>query len=242
MDVILIVVSLLSLVLAAVMSLIAWRMARDERLRSAARIAALSAEIRDEPAEIAVAPATSGADLFLNDRAAPASPAEMFSTTRARPENSRFGLVAVVAALVVGSAAALTILFGGSGSGVTEASAATELTASPSHAKARAPKALSPLQLVALGHERDRDGLTVRGVLRNPSTGAEVSHLTAVVLLFNGDGGYIASGRAAVQASTLEPGGETTFVVTVSGAPEVERYRVSFRTDGAVVPHVDQRS
>ena len=51
-----------------------------------------------------------------------------------------------------------------------------------------------------------------------------------------------ASGRAAVQAATLGPGGETTFVVTVSGAADVERYRVSFRTEHDVVPHVDMRS
>jgi hypothetical protein len=79
-------------------------------------------------------------------------------------------------------------------------------------------------------------------VLRNPAGGAELSRLSAVVLLFNRDGRYVATGRAPVQAATLVPGGETTFVVTVSGAPEVERYRVSFRTEQAVVPHIDRRS
>ena len=99
-----------------------------------------------------------------------------------------------------------------------------------------------PLQLIALGHEREADSLVVRGVLRNPSNGAEVDALTAVVMLFNHDGGLIGSGRAAVEASKLLPGGETAFVVTVPGAGNVERYRVSFRNNEHVVPHVDQRS
>jgi hypothetical protein len=84
--------------------------------------------------------------------------------------------------------------------------------------------------------------LTVRGVLRNPAGGTEIEQLTAVVLLFNREGGYIASGRAAVGTAKLSPGGETTFMVTIAGAPDVQRYRVSFRTARDVVPHVDVRS
>ena len=78
-------------------------------------------------------------------------------------------------------------------------------------------------------------------VLRNPASGKELGQLTAVVLLFNHDGGFVASGRAAVEAPKLEPGGETTFVITIPGAADVERYRVSFRIEDRVVPHVDVR-
>jgi hypothetical protein len=39
----------------------------------------------------------------------------------------------------------------------------------------------------------------------------------------------------------LAPGSETAFVVTVPHANEVGRYRVSFRSDDRVVPHVDRR-
>jgi hypothetical protein len=94
---------------------------------------------------------------------------------------------------------------------------------------------------MALGHERDADSLTVRGVLRNPANGKALGQLTAVVLLFNHDGGLVTSGRAAVQAPTLEPGAETTFVITIPGVADVGRYRVSFRTEDGVVPHVDRR-
>ena len=98
------------------------------------------------------------------------------------------------------------------------------------------------LELVALGHERENDRLVVRGVIRNPVGGSPVNQLTAVVMLFNRDGGYLASGRAEVQPAHLEPGGETTFLVTVPGASDVGRYRVSFRADNQVIPHVDIRS
>jgi hypothetical protein len=149
--------------------------------------------------------------------------------------------VASVVALVAAAATAATIYVGGDD--VTAFSAQNTAGYHPTaSSNSGTIGATVPLELVALGHQRDSNGLIVRGVLRNPSSGSEVSHLTAVVLLFNRDGGYIASGRAAVQTSTLGPGGETTFVVTVPGASDVERYRVSFRTERNVVPHVDLRS
>jgi hypothetical protein len=60
--------------------------------------------------------------------------------------------------------------------------------------------------------------------------------------MFNQNGAFVTSGRATVDASALEPGAEAPFVVTVPGAADVGRYRVSFRTDDHVVPHVDKRS
>ena len=85
------------------------------------------------------------------------------------------------------------------------------------------------LELVALTHDRDADRLVVRGIVRNPNAGADLTHLTAVVLLFDHDGVFVASGRAAVDAATLAPGMETPFAVAISGAGDVGRYRVSFR-------------
>jgi hypothetical protein len=98
-----------------------------------------------------------------------------------------------------------------------------------------------PLELLALGHDRTGDELTVRGVIRNPSSGVAVDRLTAVVFLFNRDGGFLTSGRASVESPALVPGGESRFVVSVPSAADVGRYRVSFRTDDRVVPHVDRR-
>ena len=99
----------------------------------------------------------------------------------------------------------------------------------------------APLELVALGHERDGNRLIVRGVVRNPSAGSAVEPLTAVVFVFNAEGGFVTSARAAVDANALRSAGETTFAVTVPDAASVSRYRVSFRSGDRIVPHVDRR-
>jgi hypothetical protein len=70
--------------------------------------------------------------------------------------------------------------------------------------------------------------------------------ITAVVTLFGSDGRLIASGRAPVDAPVDAPKAagrpESTFVVTVPGAADVERYRVSFKQGERTLPHVDARS
>jgi hypothetical protein len=62
-----------------------------------------------------------------------------------------------------------------------------------------------------------------------------------VVFVFTRDGAFVASGRAAVAAPALDPGAESTFVVSVPHANDVGRYRVSFRSGDRLVPHVDRR-
>ena len=237
MDITLAVITVLSLIVAVVMGVVSWRLVRDERTRSVARVAALAADIHDVPFV---------GDLFLRTEvdtvtAMPAL-AEMFASAQATPERSRLALAATIV-LAVGAVVSIAVRFGGFGASTSGRPIADGRAPVVTDHGAKAASAMAaPLELVALGHERDADGLIVRGVLRNPSSGSEVDALTAVVLLFNHDGGLVASGRAAVEAAKLEPGGETTFVVTVPGAAEVERYRVSFRSDNRVLPHVDHRS
>ena len=255
----LLIVTLTSMLLAAIMSVIAWRIAGDERRRSEARIAALSAEIHDVPsAPIAVfaqAGASRRADAGVHAEAPrpksvpailqahprwneeielrPAGHAPVSANLFAAPSasaGSRSVAVFAIGALVLCTAVASAILLGGRFSHAPR-------TTHPAVAVSEA----LPLELVALGHERVGDRLTVRGVLRNPPSGAERDRLTAVVLLFMPDGGFLTSGRATIESPALRPGGESTFIVTVPGASEVGRYRVSFRTDDRIVPHVDRR-
>ena len=144
--------------------------------------------------------------------------------------------------LVFGSAAAVAVVVGrSSGHDLTPAGVNRQSGNAAAQAATPNPPAAVPLELVALGHERDGDRLTVRGVIRNPSAGAEVRGLTAVVFLFKDDGGFVGSGRAVIASPALVPGGESAFVVTMAGATDVARYRVSFRTEDRVVPHVDRR-
>lgn len=270
--IVLLAVTLVSAAFAAVMSVIAWRVGREERRRGDARILALAAEIHDEPATmpdpIAAAPNRPAigiraepprrnpappppapasvipsappagviGDLPLRDAPTAAVPArgDLFAAAdRAAPSGPRFAAVTAVGILAVGTAAALAVALGAG-----HRTAPAKSAAAPSAANAAE---AMPLELVALGHDRDGDRLTVRGVVRNPAAGAPIDRLVAVVLVFNGDGGFVTSGRAAVEAAALHPGGESPFVVTMAGASDISRYRVSFRTDERVVPHIDRR-
>lgn len=213
----------LSIVLSVVMAAMAWRVIRDERHRSAARVAALADDIHAHP----------------DREPAPVAVNDLFRT--ASPVSGRHaGAIAGVGALILAAAMAV-VLFSGRHQPVAARGADSHAPRNDARHAVPAGESL-PLELVALGHDRADDRLTVRGLIRNPARGTEVSHLTAVVLVFNQQGGFVTSARAAVDSGRLEAGAEVPFVVTVPGASDVGRYRVSFRTEDRVVPHIDRRS
>jgi hypothetical protein len=260
----LLIVTVSSMLVAAIMSVIAWRLAAAERRRSEARIAALSAEIhapavagtgtrslprraevglRAEPPRLAAVPQPRLPQRWDDDlplRAAdPAAGGQMFATAGQTGDGSRLlvvaGLLGATAALVLG----VSLLRGGSGA--TRIPAATPPAPVTGDNRTGAAVAQPPLELVALGHERDGNRLIVRGVIRKPRAGSAVEPLTAVVFVFDADGGFVTSARAAVDPNALRSAGETTFAVTVPDAGSVSRYRVSFRSGDRIVPHVDRR-
>jgi hypothetical protein len=100
----------------------------------------------------------------------------------------------------------------------------------------------TPLELVALKHERVGDGLHISGVVRNPQDGRPVKGLAAVAFLFDRDGNYLSSDRAPLDYVQLQPGEESPFSIAVPSAAGVSRYRVTFRTDAGIVAHVDRRN
>jgi hypothetical protein len=106
-------------------------------------------------------------------------------------------------------------------------------------ASAAAPGA--PLELVSLRHERQSSKLAVSGLVRNPAAGHPVEHLSAVVFLFDQQGAFVASAKAPVDFVRLGSGDESPFVITLDAPANIARYRVSFRTDQGIVPHVDRR-
>ena len=85
---------------------------------------------------------------------------------------------------------------------------------------------------MALSHDRSRTAFTVRGIVRNPGDSPSRGAVTAFVQLYDDRGGLVTSGRAPVASAALLAGEESTFVIVVPGAPDVERYRVSFRAGG----------
>lgn len=207
----LIITTVISLVVAAVMSVVAWRLARDERRRSEARVSALAADIHGGgPSPVRVS------DSF-------------FAEERSRTPGSPFRALAI-GVLVVGSAIALVVFASGS----SRSSVAAAPTAADRPIAA-------PLELVALGHEREGDRLIVRGVVRQ-ATGTDLANLIAVVSVFNHQGDIVASGQGLVTgARPAAVGVESTFVVTVPGVSDVSRYRVGFKSNERIVAHLDRR-
>jgi len=171
MNAVLFAVTGVSLLLAGFMSAIAWRMTREERRRSDARVAALSSGIYEDVEN-------ENASLLFHEQATPAS--------------SRYAIAAVLGACVVAAVAGLAIV-------------------SVRHAQRQAAHVSDtrslpevPLELLELEHERD--------------------------------------GEQLVPAVRLGPGATTPFVVSVAGAADVDRFRLSFRTGARVEPHVDRRA
>ena len=58
---------------------------------------------------------------------------------------------------------------------------------------------------------------------------------------FDRQGTFLTSGRAALDFPQLGAGDESPFSIAVPQSAGVSRYRVSFRTEEAVVPHLDRR-
>ena len=246
MDIVLLAITIVSLVVALVMSVVAWRASRDERARSAARVAALAAAARlDQPAAdtVMVQKPIVARPVAAPPRPAPWNPpsaphsvgqAEQFgdsflgSAVAVPPSGGRQRGLAIAASLlfvVVVVGGYFSIYGGGSGRNTTEQTAASA----------------SPLELISLRHERRNSRLAITGLVRNPNGGTAVEKLAAVVFLFDQRGAFVTSSRADVDFTQLTPGDESPFVINVDAPNNVARYRVSFRTDAGVVPHVDRR-
>jgi hypothetical protein len=111
----------------------------------------------------------------------------------------------------------------------------------PGSAATNAAAAPAPLELMSMRHQREGTTLTVSGLVKNPSSGAAVNGVTAVIFAFDGSGAFVGSGRAPLDFSALAPGDESPFIVNVPNVGKVARYRVTFRSGTGVVRHVDRR-
>lgn len=224
MDTTLIGVTLLSLAMAAALSVIVWRLLRDERARSEARVTALAA-LASEPA------ARDTADLPL--RQAPPTVGAMFAEPeQASPWGQRFAVMAALG-LIVASAVLFTLAASG-------AKASARAVAPADAAQATVPAA--GLELLSLRDARQADTLTITGLVHNPRGGSPLSRVTVTAYTFDEKGSFLASGRALIDVTAFAPGDESPFVVTVPVTGMVARYRIGFRAeDGSVIAHVDKR-
>jgi hypothetical protein len=220
MDVVLVSIAGLSLFLAIAMGVILFKVLRHDRERSDARVAALvaaSASLEQ--------PAVRDLEITREARPALARSAELFAVA---PEPSPWARrVAVAAAFAAVIAGAGYVLLPAKATGSDAASTA----------------AAAPLELLTLSHLQQPSGLTITGTVYNPRGGAPVSQAFATAILFGPDGNFLTSARAALDFTTVAPGQESPFVISVPVTGTVARYRVGFRNaDGSVIAHVDRRA
>ena len=251
-------VTLLSLLMTVAMAVVTWRLVREERRRSAARLAALATELgpRRDSAETPsrVAEAASGRS------ASHARPAAQGRTGGRVPAPPRVEVtIREPSALLAGSGTKTGGLFGApiestsgflsrfAGLGVAAALLLAVVSAAifafPDRApdETAAPTERAPFELLALDHDSQDGFLAISGAVRNPLDGTDASQLAVIALAFDGEGTMVASGRAPVGTDVLLPGGEAGFEISLPAA-RVNRYRISFLIDEATVPHVDRRT
>jgi hypothetical protein len=236
MEFLLLILVIVSLAAAAGFAFVAWRLQREDRQRSAARVAVLSSAIDggkpDVAGEIPSERTPVGADLQVGLlQVGPLqadSPRSMFDTMSGGSLKGRPMLKAAVVA-VMGIVVVVAAAMGNDG-GSTSSRPALALPSS------------APLELMSMRHTLDKSTLTVTGLVRNPKAGQQARRVAAVVLAFDRTGAFVASGRAPLDFVVLEPDDESPFVVTIPNIKQVARYRVSFRTDDGVVRHVDRRA
>jgi hypothetical protein len=266
MDTALIIITLLSVGLTGALLVYATRLQREQREREDARVLALAREIHEphtfgrtarvmpppllrettdlRPDSMTQAPWPSLEtvadrplrseldEVVLNPRTdshvAAAAPSLFGATAEPVPAKSR-----LVAPLI--GVGVISLVLGGIYV-VNDTSAAA-----PPAAKVAAPASAGALELVSLDQARTGRTLTIRGVVRNPD-GAPAAHgLAAVVFVFDKTGAFVTSARSPIDYQELAPGDESPFTVRVPDVTNVARYRVSFRNDRDVVPHIDKR-
>jgi hypothetical protein len=256
MNTVLMVVTALSLAMAAGMAIIVAKLVREERARSEARVAALGAMSADpagdsplpRPAVVqrrqtVVAPTVSTSqrtvhavpfdDLEIRPPDGAVSVSNLFAETdQASPWGRRFAVIASLAVvlLVMGFA--------------TMSGKARPSASAPGTSVAQQAPALNtpPLELLSLHHAQETQRFVISGLVQNPRSGAPLSRVVATAFLFGPDGAFLTSSRAPLDFTNLTPGVESPFVVSVPVTGEVARYRVGFRTeDGRVIAHVDKR-
>ena len=220
----LVIITILSLAAAAFMSVVAWRLAREERLRSDARVSALAADI------------LGGADA----EASPIAVNQLFAEPP--PRHNHGGVLGTLAIGVAAVGAVLLLAVVWSGSPSSREAPAAESAHTQAAPSDEVPAPVRPLQLMSLNHEREGRQLVVRGTVRNPNL-AGATPVTAVVTVYDREGAIVASGHAAL--TRRAPAGasdvESSFAVTIDGVDDVSRYRVGFRTGDHAIAHVDRR-
>ncbi len=262
METLLITMTAISLAMAAGLAIVVLKLVGDDRRRSEARVEALAAmsavaaapESRPQrSAEIAPAEAVTRATPIAQataPRLQTQPRLDDLEIRRAEPAVVGFGDLFVEKdqgspwgrrVWVMGALAAVVAAIG---FGIVSLSG-TRTPPAPAPSAVQTPAAAEPqpLELMSLRHLQQAQSLTVTGLVQNPRTGAPLSRVVVTAFAFGPDGTFLSSSRAPLDFTTLAPGDESPFVVTVPVTGVVSRYRIGFRADdGNVIAHVDKRA
>jgi hypothetical protein len=225
-----VIVTMVSLVVAAVSGVMAWRVLRAERLRSVARVLSLESAIDgdeivyrtldddtvddvawDTP-ELTLAPQAPPNLLFADD------------SVRYEPSSRHWTLLTAGACLVAGVVVIVLMAMFADRS---------DRSTPPADAAAK-----PTLELMSMTHSRQGGALIVSGLVHNAST-TDATALTTIVTALDRDGQIVARGSASL--SGLAPGKTLPFSVRIDHPGPLGRYRVSFRGSAGVLPHIDRR-
>ena len=215
------IITLVSVVVAAASGFFAWRSVRREHLRADARVALLASAIDSGHARDNSA--FDDAVEWFGQEAEPAVPVAAIFEEHASPASRRRPLLTAGAGLAVVLAVVVLIAMTG------------DRYDTP---KPAAPLRVESLELLSLGAARKGGALSVTGVVRNRAD-EPINAITAMVSALDAQGRAVGSGQAPI--APLSPGHQSRFVVTIARVSGVARYRVSFRGAAGVVRHVDRR-
>ncbi len=163
--------------------------------------------------------------------AQPAAPTLFHAPERTSPWGAR---AVVMGGLALAAAAVMLFVLTARNTAATH----SQLAAAPAASPAAAPG----LELLSLRDTRQNGTLTITGLVQNPRGGAPLARIVVTAFAFDARGAFLASGRAPLDYTTLQPGEESPFLVTVPVPDTVARYRIGFRgLDGRVIAHVDRR-
>ena len=224
-----VIVTMLSLGVAAVCGVLAWRVLRGERLRSAARVLSLESAIDGNHIVYRTVDDDGVGDFAWEEPTltlAPQAPSNrLFADDPVEPPSSRHRTLLTAAACLVAGVVVIVLM-----------AMFADRSDRPTPA-AEAP-AKQTLELMSMTHMRQSGALIVSGLVHNASA-AETAPLTTIVTALDRDGQVVARGSAPLSA--LAPGMTLPFSVRIDYPGPLGRYRVSFRTSAGVLPHVDRR-
>jgi len=207
-------ITLLSMAMALSLSVVVWRMVRDDRRRGEARVHALT--------DLAVRP---------DIRASSAAPGLSLAP---ESQSSAWGTRAAIMACLALALATVVLMM------LTARTRAS--LPPPSGVMSAGVPADAPLELLSLRDTREGGTLTIAGLVENPRGAAPLRNVKVTAEVFDASGTLVASGAALLDVTSLAPGDQSPFVLSVTTSARVARYRVSFlNAGGRVIEHVDRR-